>query len=305
MVEQLTGQPATSDYSNALKTGYDLIEVRWPAWIDEHLGIVSRLPSVVAPGSPIGVVSCKAAAETGLPEGLRRCRRSDRWHGRLFGLRRAAGRRLQYDVGHHAGVQGDQFADLPSSAGYDLLPPAARRMVASRGGEQRGNRLDRSDVSRRRRSGDGRRGRRAFAERGRGVSAGPSRRTVPVFGPRCPRILRARVLRHGRRAMQPVCRAWPWSSGLAIRCSMRRRELRTLSRKGRRGCRILCEILFRQPPPSPYLPPAKSTPRAAAAAATSGCNAGPTPTGRVIHRPGMRRVGFRSGSSRGRRYALQ
>ena len=60
-----------SDYSNALKTGYDLIEDRWPAWIDEHLGIVSRLPSVVAPGSPIGTVSRKAAAETGLPEGLR------------------------------------------------------------------------------------------------------------------------------------------------------------------------------------------------------------------------------------------
>ena len=71
MVERLTGQPAISDYSNALKTGYDLIEERWPAWIDRHLGVVSRLPSVVAPGSPIGTVSSKAAAETGLPEGLR------------------------------------------------------------------------------------------------------------------------------------------------------------------------------------------------------------------------------------------
>jgi len=70
VVEQLTGRPATSDYSNALKTGYDLNEDRWPAWIDAYLGIVSRLPSVAAPGSPIGTVSHKAAAETGLPEGL-------------------------------------------------------------------------------------------------------------------------------------------------------------------------------------------------------------------------------------------
>jgi D-ribulokinase len=71
VVERLTGQPAVSDYSNALKTGYDLVDERWPAWIDQHLGVVSRLPSVVAPGTPIGTVSSKAAAETGLPGGLR------------------------------------------------------------------------------------------------------------------------------------------------------------------------------------------------------------------------------------------
>jgi xylulokinase len=70
VVERLTGQPAISDYSNALKTGYDLIEERWPAWIEQHLGIVSRLPNVAAPGSLIGMVSGMAAAETGLPEGL-------------------------------------------------------------------------------------------------------------------------------------------------------------------------------------------------------------------------------------------
>ncbi len=34
------------------------------------MGVVGRLPSVVAPGSLIGTVSSKAAAETGLPEGL-------------------------------------------------------------------------------------------------------------------------------------------------------------------------------------------------------------------------------------------
>lgn len=70
VVEQLVGGPVATDYSNALKTGYDLIADRWPAWIDQHLGIASRLPRVVAPGTPIGAVSRQAAAETGLPEGV-------------------------------------------------------------------------------------------------------------------------------------------------------------------------------------------------------------------------------------------
>jgi D-ribulokinase len=70
IVQRLTGLAAVSDYSNALKTGYDLIDERWPAWIDQQLGIESRLPRVVAPGSRIGTISKLAAAETGLPEGL-------------------------------------------------------------------------------------------------------------------------------------------------------------------------------------------------------------------------------------------
>lgn len=70
IVEQLTGRPAVTDSSNALKTGYDLIEERWPEWIDEHLGIASRLPPVVPPGVAIGCVSERAARETGLPKGL-------------------------------------------------------------------------------------------------------------------------------------------------------------------------------------------------------------------------------------------
>jgi D-ribulokinase len=70
VVEQLTGEPAATDYSNALKTGYDLIDERWPAWLDRHLGIAARLPRVVAPGTQIGTVSPNAAQATGLPAGL-------------------------------------------------------------------------------------------------------------------------------------------------------------------------------------------------------------------------------------------
>jgi len=73
--EQLTGKRAISDYSNALKTGYDLLADRWPAWLGDLLGGdfgkgAARLPRVVAPGRKVGSVSAAAAAQTGLPEAL-------------------------------------------------------------------------------------------------------------------------------------------------------------------------------------------------------------------------------------------
>ena len=56
-----------SDYSNALKTGYDLLEEVWPDWITELPGVGERLPAVRAPGEKIGEVTAEAAAATGLP----------------------------------------------------------------------------------------------------------------------------------------------------------------------------------------------------------------------------------------------
>jgi sugar (pentulose or hexulose) kinase len=68
---KLSGDFRTSDTSNALKTGYDLLELRWPAWIEDGLGIpLECLPKVVLPGEPIGVVSAGAAEETGLAAGI-------------------------------------------------------------------------------------------------------------------------------------------------------------------------------------------------------------------------------------------
>jgi D-ribulokinase len=67
---QLTGDFGVTDYSNALKTGFDLHENRWPDWIEQLPGVAERLPRVVAPGTPIGRVSRAAAAATGLPTGL-------------------------------------------------------------------------------------------------------------------------------------------------------------------------------------------------------------------------------------------
>ncbi len=67
MIGRLTGVFA-SDYSNALKMGYDLIREAWPAWIDEE--IRERLPPVAAPGTIVGHLSRHAARETHLPRGL-------------------------------------------------------------------------------------------------------------------------------------------------------------------------------------------------------------------------------------------
>ncbi len=70
VVGRLTGTAEVSDYSNALKTGYDLVDECWPSWIDDLLGVADRLPRVVAPGTRVGTVTAEASAVTGLPEGL-------------------------------------------------------------------------------------------------------------------------------------------------------------------------------------------------------------------------------------------
>jgi len=71
IVGKLTGDYSITDYSNALKTGYDLVLEEWPQFIFE-LGIRrDMLSKVVAPGKVIGVVSAEAAAETGLSAGTK------------------------------------------------------------------------------------------------------------------------------------------------------------------------------------------------------------------------------------------
>ncbi len=64
----LTGAYGVTDYSNALKTGYDLIEERWPDCIGA-LGLeTAKLPKVLPPGKPIGNILPKIAGELGLSE---------------------------------------------------------------------------------------------------------------------------------------------------------------------------------------------------------------------------------------------
>ncbi len=67
---RLVGHPVATDTSNALKTGYDLVDLCWPAHVLEGLHIdQSRLPDVVLPGTVIGTVSSAAAEASGIPTG--------------------------------------------------------------------------------------------------------------------------------------------------------------------------------------------------------------------------------------------
>jgi xylulokinase len=68
IVGRLTGEYAVSDWSHALKSGYDLQSLRWPEEVMAALDLpLAKLPRVVAPASVIAGVSRAAAAETGLP----------------------------------------------------------------------------------------------------------------------------------------------------------------------------------------------------------------------------------------------
>jgi D-ribulokinase len=67
---RFAGGEVASDSSNALKTGYDLINEQWPHKVLKDLGVPDHvLPSVVRPGTPIGAVCPEAAAATGIHAG--------------------------------------------------------------------------------------------------------------------------------------------------------------------------------------------------------------------------------------------
>jgi len=70
VASRLAGEPVAADWSHALKSGYDLLEERWPEDVMQRLGVpLELLPEVVRPGTRIGTVSRVAAGHTGLPEG--------------------------------------------------------------------------------------------------------------------------------------------------------------------------------------------------------------------------------------------
>ncbi|WP_411146693.1 FGGY-family carbohydrate kinase [Streptomyces sp. x-80] len=67
---RLAGHQVASDSSHALKTGYHLIEERWPDEVLDRLDVPEGLlPEVVRPGTVLGTVCAAAAGATGIPEG--------------------------------------------------------------------------------------------------------------------------------------------------------------------------------------------------------------------------------------------
>ncbi|MEU7856704.1 FGGY family carbohydrate kinase [Nonomuraea sp. NPDC049141] len=67
---RLVGREVATDLGNALKTGVDLIDERWPYEVFDELGVpTGTLPGVVRPGTTLGTVCAEAAAITGIPAG--------------------------------------------------------------------------------------------------------------------------------------------------------------------------------------------------------------------------------------------
>ncbi|MEU9125691.1 FGGY family carbohydrate kinase [Streptomyces sp. NPDC048506] len=67
---RLAGHQVAGDASHALKTGYHLVEERWPDRVMAELGVPEGLlPDVVRPGSVLGAVCAEAAVATGIPAG--------------------------------------------------------------------------------------------------------------------------------------------------------------------------------------------------------------------------------------------
>lgn len=66
----LTGQWGVTDRTNALKYGYDLLNDRWPDFIERDLGIpLAKLPRVVTTGHRVGELRAERVGELGLPAG--------------------------------------------------------------------------------------------------------------------------------------------------------------------------------------------------------------------------------------------
>jgi sugar (pentulose or hexulose) kinase len=67
---RLVGHPVATDTSHALKSGYHLVQDRWPVEVFDRLGVPERtLPEVVRPGTILGGVGAEAASVTGIPAG--------------------------------------------------------------------------------------------------------------------------------------------------------------------------------------------------------------------------------------------
>lgn len=68
---RLTGEYGLTNFSDALKTGYDLLQGRWPAFIEQALEIpLHQLPAVLPPGALLAPTSPGCAEATGLPAGI-------------------------------------------------------------------------------------------------------------------------------------------------------------------------------------------------------------------------------------------
>lgn len=68
---RLSGEYGVTDYTNAMKSGYDLNALNWPEYISDEVGIHKEWLQAVKPsGEPIGTIRSSLAAEWGLPQNI-------------------------------------------------------------------------------------------------------------------------------------------------------------------------------------------------------------------------------------------
>ena len=71
IVMKLSNSVGVSDYSNALKTGYDLLDLKWPEFLFDDLQIDrSILPEIKVPGELISHTSAELQKNTGFPANI-------------------------------------------------------------------------------------------------------------------------------------------------------------------------------------------------------------------------------------------
>lgn len=71
LAERLVGGPVATDWSHALKTGYDLDNQTWPHAVLDTLGLpAATFPDVVRPGAQLGTIGSAGSEHTGLPVGV-------------------------------------------------------------------------------------------------------------------------------------------------------------------------------------------------------------------------------------------
>jgi len=68
---RLCGEYGVTDYTNAMKSGYDIHQYKWPEYIVEQIGIRKEWLQEVKPsGEPLGTIQAGLAIQWGLPEGI-------------------------------------------------------------------------------------------------------------------------------------------------------------------------------------------------------------------------------------------
>lgn len=68
IIGKLCGDYSVTDYTNALKSGFDVGAGEWPSWLTEHLPLRKEwLQKVVPSGTPIGTLLPDLAAKLGIP----------------------------------------------------------------------------------------------------------------------------------------------------------------------------------------------------------------------------------------------